>query len=596
MSVLRRRSIHDLRHTNVRRFLFELTKLALLIFFHDVTSFVSAAQAAPAGFTDELVVGGLNNPTAMAFAPDGRLFVTQQTGSVRVVKAGALLSEPFLSLTVDPQGERGLLGIAFHPNFAINGFVYVYHTVPGTPPHNRVTRFTADGDVASPSSAAAILDLNNLSDRTNHNGGGIHFGKDGKLYVAVGENATSANSQSLANRLGKILQLNDDGSIPSDNPSSFPGITGNPVGDNRAIWAVGLRNPFTFAFQPHTGVMMLNDVGERTFEEVNLGLAGRNYGWPATEGTTSIAGFTSPIYAYAHAAAPPSGCAISGGTFYNPDQPTFPSTYVGKYFFSDYCGNWIYQLDPSIVDQATLFQTGLSGPVDIDVGTDGALYYLQRGNGQIRRIRYTGESMQGLVVEPRQLEITEGDSALVAVRLASQPTSDIQVMVNRYLGPPAIDVTPKSLTFTSANWASDQQLTVSAGDDVDKIDQTTRYRLTASGLAPVDIWATSIDTDRKAGSPRAVIKLPRTGDVVSGANAEFFGDGIGSGTIVRAQYFIDDVLRYTDVNNSGHYHLGGDHNLWNTLTLSNGYHLIMMRVFDNMGRSASHNIKIIVRN
>src|SRR4029078_1142030 len=142
-----------------------------------------------------------------------------------------------------------LLGIAFDPAFATNNFVYVYYTVPIEPRHNRVSRFTANGDVALPGSETILLELDNLSTASNHNGGAIHFGPDGKLYVAVGENANSANSQTLANRLGKILRLNPDGSVPSDNPFV------NVVGANGAIWALGLRNPFTFAIQPGSGRM-----------------------------------------------------------------------------------------------------------------------------------------------------------------------------------------------------------------------------------------------------------------------------------------------------------------------------------------------------
>src|SRR5205823_10758608 len=123
-----------------------------------------------------------------------------------------------LSLNVDSSGERGLLGVAFDPQFATNHYVYVYYTVPGTPAHNRVSRFTANGDVAVPGSEVPILDLNPLSTATNHNGGAIHFGLDGKLYIGVGENAQPSNSQSLDTLLGKVLRINPDGSIPPDNP------------------------------------------------------------------------------------------------------------------------------------------------------------------------------------------------------------------------------------------------------------------------------------------------------------------------------------------------------------------------------------------
>ena len=179
------------------------------------------ASAVPDGFRDELVTGGLRLPTAMAMAPDGRVFIAEQAGALRVVKGGALRPTPFVSLRVNSVGERGLLGVALHPNFATNGYVYLYHTVPGSPAHNRVTRFTAAGDVARAGSAVTILRLDDLRDATNHNGGAIHFGKDGKLYVAVGENAQPANAQSLATRLGKILRINADGSIPARQPDAL---------------------------------------------------------------------------------------------------------------------------------------------------------------------------------------------------------------------------------------------------------------------------------------------------------------------------------------------------------------------------------------
>src|SRR5436190_22494254 len=185
-----------------------------------------------------------------------------------------MLATPFLSLTVDSFSERGLLGIAFDPNFATNHFVYVYYTVPGDPAHNRVSRFTANGDVALAGSEFVLVDLDNLSGAGNHNGGAIHFGPDDKLYVAVGENANAANSQTLNNRLGKVLRINSDGSIPSDNP-----FFNNATGLNRVIWALGLRNPFTFAFQPNTTRMFINDVGQSLQEEIDDGIAGSNYGW-----------------------------------------------------------------------------------------------------------------------------------------------------------------------------------------------------------------------------------------------------------------------------------------------------------------------------
>lgn len=365
----------------------------LVVWSTVVVVLASAAVAANAatvlpGFSDQLFTSGLNRPTAMAFAPDGRLFIAEQGGSLRVVKNRVLLSAPFVRLTVDASGERGLLGIAFDPDFASNRYVYVYHTVPGSPARNRVTRFTANGDTAVPGSGRIILNLDPLNSRY-HNGGAIHFGPGRKLYVFVGDNVRGANAQSLTTRLGKVLRINKDGSIPADNPTSFAGLSGTTSGVNRSIWAVGLRNPFTAAFQPGTLRLFINDVGQDAWEEINLGRRAANYGWPATEGPTTNRFFTSPVHAYHHGDNDSRGCAISGGTFYNPAIVQFPSSYVGKYFYADLCRGWIHYIDaanPAAGPSA--FASGIAGPVDLKVNR-GMLYYLAR-NGTVGRIRYTG--------------------------------------------------------------------------------------------------------------------------------------------------------------------------------------------------------------
>lgn len=352
------------------------------------------AATLPEGFT-ETQISGLSSPTAMALAPDGRIFVCQQGGALRVIKNGVLLPTPFMTLIVDPAGERGLLGIAFDPNFASNNFLYVYYTVPFEPRHNRVSRFTANGDVVVPGSELIILELDNLSLASNHNGGALHFGPDGKLYIATGENATTSNSQTLANKLGKILRINSDGSIPNDNP-----FFNQASGNNRSIWALGLRNPFTFAFQPGTGRMFINDVGENAWEEINDGIAGSNYGWSITEGPTNNPNFRSPLFAYNHSISATTGCAITGGTFYNPPTVQFPASFVGKYFFADLCSGWIRVFDPA-TGTASGFATSISQPVDLKVGSDGSLYYLSF-SGSLFRVRFTPPQVPVPVIATEQ--------------------------------------------------------------------------------------------------------------------------------------------------------------------------------------------------
>jgi glucose/arabinose dehydrogenase len=360
------------------------------------------AATLPAGFVETEVAMGLTNATAMAFAPDGRLFVCLQNGTLRVIKNGILLPTPFVSLSVNASGERGLLGVTFDPNFATNQFVYVYYTTSSAPIHNRVSRFTANGDVALAGSEVILLDLNNLSGATNHNGGAIHFGPDGKLYIAVGENALPSNAQTLNNLLGKILRINADGSIPADNPF-FNTATGN----NRAIWALGLRNPYTFAFQPGTSRMFINDVGAGTWEEINPGQAGANYGWPTCEGSCGNLNFVNPHFAYPHNGGSTTGCAITGGAFYNPETNQFPAAYAGAYFFADFCSGFIKRVDP-VTAVLTDFATGINSPVDLQVSSDGSLYYLARGNGRVFRIRFTGGTAPTITTHPSHQTVAVG--------------------------------------------------------------------------------------------------------------------------------------------------------------------------------------------
>jgi len=373
----------NLRDSRARHLAFCLTLLVITSSLLPNNPRMAYAATVPAGFTDAVVATGLNNPTAMALAPDGRIFVCEQGGSLRVIKNGALLATPFLTVTVDSSGERGLLGVAFDPNFVSNQLIYIYYTATTPAVHNRISRFTAAGDVAIPGSEVTVMDLNNLSTATNHNGGALHFGPDGNLYVAIGDNANGANAQSLMTRLGKMLRMTSSGGVPPDNP-----FINDTSGVNQTIWALGLRNPFTFSFQNGTGRMFINDVGQNTWEEINDGIAGSNYGWPTCEGLCNPPNpnFRDPIFAYANDA---STCAITGGAFYNPQIVQFPPQYVGNYFFADFCGGWIRRLDPSNGNAVFDFATGISSPVDLQVSPDGFLYYLARGSGSVNRIGFT---------------------------------------------------------------------------------------------------------------------------------------------------------------------------------------------------------------
>jgi len=372
----------------------------------------SAATVLPTGFTDTEWVSGLNRPYQMEFAPDGRLFVSQQGGKLRVIKNGVLLPTPFVTVPVDSTGDRGLIGIAFDPAFNTNHFVYVYYTATTPVSHNRVSRFTANGDVAVAGSEKVLIELADLGTSTLHNGGSIHFGIDGKLYISTGDNVQGAVAQSLTSLLGKVLRLNADGSIPPDNP-----FASTASGAFRAIWAVGMRNPFTFGIQPGTGRIFLDDVGAMTWEEIDEGAAGANYGWPTTEGPTTDPRFVSPLFAYNHGSTPTTGCAIAGGTFYNPAIEEFPAAYVGKYFFGDACGGWIHVLDPATKTADQFLSAGV-GVVDVKTGPDGNLYYLSRLNatnnpGIVHKITFSGKP--AIASNPVDTTVMPGEPATFTV-------------------------------------------------------------------------------------------------------------------------------------------------------------------------------------
>jgi glucose/arabinose dehydrogenase len=349
------------------------------------------------GFSETVFASGLNAPTAMTVAPDGRIFVTEKGGTLRIVQGGSLLSTPFLTVSVNTVSERGLDGVALDPNFATNGFVYVYYTTSAATPVNRISRFTADPakpNVALAGSEVVLLD-NIPSTNGNHNGGSLLFGADGKLYAGIGDSGVSSNAQSLSTLAGKLLRINPNGSIPTDNP--FVGTSGA----RGEIWALGLRNPFTMAIQPGTGQIFINDVGQNSFEEIDQALKGANYGWPNVEGDTppGVAGVTYPIYTYSHGTGPLQGGAISGGAFYNPTAPSFPAQYVGDYYFGDFVSGRIFVRD-SGTGAVTPFAepTAGSGVVDLDVLPDGRLLYLSINSGAIYQIASTGAA-----VSPSQL-------------------------------------------------------------------------------------------------------------------------------------------------------------------------------------------------
>lgn len=384
-----------------------------------IISFFSLCNAAnlPPGFAEVQVASGLN-PTAMALSPDGRIFIAQKNGIVSIVENGKMLEDPLMVIDVDNENERGLCGIAIDPEFAQNGYVYLYYTVKDEN-HNRVSRFTTDGNSVLPASELILLELDQLYG-TVHNGGAMVFGIDGKLYISTGDGTSHITSQDMATLLGKMLRINADGSIPDDNPFYL-----TLADQYRAIYALGFRNSFSMTVQPGTGRIFATEVGGVAWEEVNEILPGRNYGWPIIEGPISTQtppdNYMEPVFIYTHA----DGCAAVGAAFYNPVNEIFPQQYVGKFFFADYCSGYIKYMDPDIPFVAQTFANNINRPLNLIVAPDGTLYYLARAgigggsvedntgtdNGTLWRVFYTGSGAPFVSVNPESILISEGEDA-----------------------------------------------------------------------------------------------------------------------------------------------------------------------------------------
>ncbi len=367
-----------------------------------------ASGALPDGFQEDTVVSGLSLPTGLTFAPDGRLFVLEKTGTVRIVKNGALLATPFLDVAqvvappaaFNDEAERGLLGIAFDPGFPDAPFVYVYYSVCEVPGPgscqvfgNRVGRVSAgyqgDPDRADPMSHEVLLD-GIAADSGIHNAGWLGFGPlDGKLYVSVGDGGTSTRSGDLGSLNGKILRLEPlDGAAPPDNP--FVGLSGA----RPEVWALGFRNPWRCRFHPD-GRLFCGDVGSDAFEELNRVLERGNYGWPITEGSFDPADypdFTQPIYAYDRTL----GSSITAGDFGS--ETNFPGDYQQSFFFGDYAWRRIRRAilasdGVTVLSVVDFEYPGAGSVTDLVAGPDGALYYTdlsEFSDSSVRRIRATG--------------------------------------------------------------------------------------------------------------------------------------------------------------------------------------------------------------
>jgi glucose/arabinose dehydrogenase/chitodextrinase len=398
---------------------------------------VNVNVANVSSFQNEILATGFTLPTSIEFLPDGRMLVVELGGRIRVLPSPYTQPDPTPFLQIANIGvngqQQGIYDVALDPNFGANHFYYVFYTL-ATPNRDRLSRFTANATNTGTIAGSELVLYQDPEDaNAEHHGGAINFGNDGKLYFTTGEHFGAAHAQQLTNPRGKVHRINSSGTIPTDNPF-FDGAGPNVD----SIWAYGLRNPYRAYYDSPTGRLFIGDVGGNdqatAKEELNLGAAGANYGWPDSEGPCSSP-CTSPVYWYPHNGVE---AAITGGFVYHGSQ--FPTEYRGNFFFADYTRNWIKRLTLDASGNVTgVFNfepaDGSSdGPygdiVYLTEGPDGALYYVDLGYSdvggtfgvsKIRRIRYLQSNQAPVAVA--SANPTSGPAPL-AVAFSSTGSSD----------------------------------------------------------------------------------------------------------------------------------------------------------------------------
>lgn len=398
------------------------------------------------------IASGLDQPVDIQQAGDERLFIVEQPGRIRIIdEARSVLSQPFLDIADevdDSRNEMGLLGLAFHPDYATNGHFFVNYTV-GSPRRTRITRFqvSADPNVADPASRTIILEFS--QPHSNHNGGQIQFGPDGYLYIATGDGGSGGDPDDLGQNngqlLGKLLRIDVDVqgtlqpdcnalagetySVPADNP-----FAGDGADSCDEIWATGLRNPWRFSFDRLTHDLWIGDVGQRQVEEINFRAAGEsdggNYGWRCYEGEDEFnlrdcgdrSSYIFPVHQYGHSNG---RCSVTGGVVYRGNEHPVLS---GQYFFADYCSGDLWSLSGTPANPTVTLldvEGSLSLPTSFGEDKAGEVYVASRG-GSIYHIQ--GTEVEASVSIDHQLGAPGSQFTVSA--LDFRPTTNVDISVN----------------------------------------------------------------------------------------------------------------------------------------------------------------------
>jgi glucose/arabinose dehydrogenase len=331
---------------------------------------VASTEQGAVQFRVETVVGGLQVPWSIVFAPDGRMLFTERPGRIRVFEQGRLRPEPLAVIAdVEPTGESGLMGLALHPQFAQNRLLYLAYAYRGGGEQRvRVVRYRETGSALTDRKVI----IEDIPAAQFHAGTRLRFGPDAKLYVTTGDATDREIAQQLGSLGGKTLRLNDDGTVPGDNPFV------NQSGARPEIWSYGHRNAQGLDFQPGTNLMFQTEHGPSGFDgpgggdEVNIVERGKNYGWPLIHHTQTRAGLEAPLLEYTPAVAPGSG------TFYRGVNPNGFPQFKGNFFFGGLRGETLIRVvldGRRVLSQERLLQGQYGRIRDVIEGPDGALYF-----------------------------------------------------------------------------------------------------------------------------------------------------------------------------------------------------------------------------
>lgn len=463
----------------------------------------------PSGFNETTVAGQLDQPTRMALAPDGRIFVAQQAGTVQVIQNGQKAPNPFLTVSTVAKNWGGLVGMTLDPNFSQNNYLYVFYTTKDSNGAvGRVSRFTAGTTQAEPGSEKILLEIRGLKSNSKKApvGGALQFGNDGKLYIGVGDAGHKNKAKSLNSQFGKVLRINPDGTIPTDNP-----FVSNKNANAQTVWAAGLHDPIAVINDAKSGQIYINDEGRPKAQVIAAGVSKGYYGWPNKIKSSKTFQITSPLATVPSGKKATVARQLSGGAFYRPTTATFPAGLVGDFFFADAKNDAIRVLDGATTQVANFATNTADTPVDIQVANDGSLLYLARGNssmsGTLNSIQFTVSDAPTVLLDPKNVTVAVGQPATFSAAISGKEPLTFQWQKN---GEAIPGQTSSTLVLNS----------------VATTDNNTTYQLVATNANGTVTTNPATLTVTNEAPPSATILAPAVGTAArAGQSLAFSGYG-----------------------------------------------------------------------